>query len=394
MSIKLSKARSALLIFAVVMSNVTVMGEFATFPIIDALYDHFSEQSFWVDTWLSLNQWIIVIFSIVASMLLKKISKKTLLMAGGIIFAIGGIFGAAVDNIVFMTAMRIPYGIGVAFCNVGAVAIVAEVYTDEDKMNFVMGIYNSLQAALGAGISVIGGYMAAESWAAPFKFFWMSIPMIIIFAVCIPYIKVENQPEEKKTAVSGKKEALGREFWLTTIAFILFASAYAIPSEYASSYVIENGIGNEVIAGYVGSLGTLGSFVFCLFYEKMFKKLNKKVIVLWYGLAAALILVLFAAPVKAVCLPTYFVLGGSMSIACTYTYAIIPDIVPASRVDDGIGIMTAACCIGYGIAPYLTSVIQTIVRSEAIMPTIAGAAVIVLLATVIEIPLSKKKQIA
>lgn len=392
MSIKLSKARSILLVAAVVLSNIAVMGEFATFPIIDALYERFPNQSFWVDTWMSINQWTIVIFSIVASALLKKMSKRTFLILGGAIFTLSGVFGAAGENIILMVVIRAFYGIGVAFCNVGAVAVVAEVYTDEDKMNRVMGIYNALQGALGALISMIGGYMAAVSWTQPFKLLWTGVPMILIFAFCIPYIKPEQT--EEKAMEKGGKQPMGVAFWLTTAAFIIFATAYSIPSQYSSSYVIENGIGDEVISGYLGSLSTAGSFVFCLFYDKMYQKLNRRVIVLWYGLAAALMVIMFFVPNQILIFPLYFIIGGSMSIACTYTYSVIPNLVPESRVDDGIGVMTAACCVGYGLAPYFSSLMQRILGTADITPVVICSAIVCALSATIEFCLSRKKATA
>lgn len=389
MSVKMSKTKSALLIATVVLSNIAVMGEFATFPVIDSLYSRFAGQEFWVDTWVSINQWTIVIFSILGAAMLKKMSKRTFLILGGVIFTIAGAFGAANGNIIVMVVMRALYGIGVAFCNVGAVAVVAEVYTDEDKMNWVMGIYNALQGAVGAIMSAIGGNMAIISWDMPFKLMWVGVPMTLLFVFCVPYIKPES--EEAAVKDNKPKEHLGKVFWATTIAFIMFAAAYAIPSQYSSSYVIDNGIGNETMAGYIGSLGTIGSFLFCLSYEKMFKKLNQRVIVAWYGGAALIIAILFVFRNPLLTYVLYFVLGGSMSIACTYTYAIIPEIVPESRIDSGIGVMTAACCIGYAIAPYFISMVQAVLKIDDITPVFLSAAIVAAIAMAIEIILTNKE---
>lgn len=389
MSIQLSKLRSFLLIAAVVLSNIAVMGEFATFPIVDTLYDQFPDQKFWVDTWMSINQWTIIIFSILGALILRKVSKKTMLIAGAVIFTLSGALGAVESSIVLMVILRALYGIGVAFCNVGAVAVVAEVYTDEDKMNWVMGIYNSLQAAIGAVISALGGVLGTIGWTAPFKLLWSGVIMIVVFIFCIPYIK----PEGKAAEHAEKKESapLGITFWLTTLAFILFAVAYAVPSQYASSYVVENGIGDEAVAGLLGSLGTIGSFVFCLFYERMFRLVNRKVIIIWYLMAAILIAIMFFLPMKGLCYALFLIVGGSMSIACTYTYAIIPSIVAPSRVDDGIGILTAACCAGYAIAPYFTSLIQKLLGTENITPTFIFSAGAALIAALIEIFMPRRQ---
>lgn len=389
MSIQLSKTKSALLVVAVIVSNIAVMGEFATFPVIDALYEQFPTQTFWVDTWLSINQWTIIIFSILGAALLRKMSKKTMLIIGGIIFTLAGGLGAVENSIVLMVIIRAMYGVGVAFVNVASIAVVAEVYVDEDKMNRVMGLYNALQGAIGAAISWLGGIVAVGGWTHPFKLMWLGIPMVIMFVLFVPSIKPE-EVNETELSETGNKDKLGVVFWLTTIAFILFASAYAVPSQYVSSYVIENGIGNEALAGTLGSIGTIGSFIFCLGYDRMFKAVNQKVIVIWYMMAALLIAVMYFVQIKSMCYILFFIVGGSMSIACTYTYSVIPQICPENRVDDGIGIMTAACCVGYAISPYFTTIIQNMLGTEDITPTFIYAAAIALVAGVIEIIITRK----
>ena len=83
---------------------------------------------------------------------------------------------------------------------------------------------------------------------------------------------------------------------MAALAIILFSVGYAIASYCVSSCVIENCIGDESMASYLGSIGALGSFVSCLGYGKVYESLGCWNAVAAYGISAVAFLVLFLAP--------------------------------------------------------------------------------------------------
>lgn len=392
MAVKMSKGRSILLVITLVISNLAVMGDYVIYPIIDGLYERFGDQTRWVNLMVSIPQIMIIIFSIFGAFLLKKLSKKTLLILGGIIYCIGSIGGLIGENIIWMTVMRIPFGIGNAFVNVAAVAMILEVYIDEEKRGIVMGIYNAFQAATGAVLSVLAGYLATIHWTSVYSLFWTGIPMVILFLLFTPYIKAENN-EEKEETVNTVKEPIGKKFWLIVLAFIIFALSYAVASYFVSSYVIENGIGNETTAGYLGSVGTVGSFCFCLLFGKMYAKLGKNVILPWYAANAIFMFLMWAFPNILLTYVAYFFQGACMGVSCSYTYAHVPEVVPASRADDAIGIITAAISIGYAIATYFATAMMDLLHTKLFTPVLMICGILGLIAYGIEFLARDKKHL-
>ena len=371
------------MVIALIVSNLAVMGDFVIYPIIDGLYEIFGGQEWWVSTMISIPQLMIVIFSILGAAMLRKMSKKNLLILGSVVYCIGSIGGAIGENIQLMTVMRLLFGIGNALVNVAAVAMIVEVYTDEEKRGVIMGLYNAFQAAVGAILSVCAGYLATIGWKSVYTLYWTGIPMLILIILFTPQMR--KSEEEVKAAVSGSKEKIGKRFWLITLAFIIYSLSYAAVAYFVSSYVLENSLGNEATAGNLGSVGTVGSFCCCLLFGKMYNKLGKDVILPWYALNALFMVVLWLFPNLVLTYIAFFIQGGSMGIACSYTYAHIPEVVPPSRNDDAIGIMTAVICIGYFLATYFVTASEMILGTEQFTPVLMLCAIVAAIAFLIEL---------
>ncbi len=82
--------------------------------------------------------------------------QKEILIGAMILFAVSAILGGAVANVYYVLVMRILVGISMGFVNAAAMALIAEVYVDEDKRGTIMGIFNATMAGTGAVISLIG----------------------------------------------------------------------------------------------------------------------------------------------------------------------------------------------------------------------------------------------
>ena len=91
-----------------------------------------------------------------------------------ILFAVSAILGGAVANVYYVLVMRILVGISMGFVNAAAMALIAEVYVDEDKRGTIMGIFNATMAGTGAVISLIAGVFAVRSWNEVFKVYWIA----------------------------------------------------------------------------------------------------------------------------------------------------------------------------------------------------------------------------
>lgn len=122
-----------------------------------------------------------------------------------ILFAVSAILGGAVANVYYVLAMRILVGISMGFVNAAAMALIAEVYVDEDKRGTIMGIFNATMAGTGAVISLIAGVFAVRSWNEVFKVYWIAVPVIVMMFIFLPHDAPEGSQTEEDRAKAQER---------------------------------------------------------------------------------------------------------------------------------------------------------------------------------------------
>ena len=373
MSVEMSKSKRILFLITVFLTNIVVMGDNVMYPIINNLYGEFYTQIGLVNYVVSGPLLIIFIVSLLATSLLKKMTKKTMLIIGGSLFAVSTIFGAAVHSALFMAVMRTFTGIGQALVNVAAMALIAEVYVDENKRGWVMGIYNSVMAGIGMIFSLVSGLLATSGWQNSYRTYWVAVPMVVMMILFLPSIRVnkENETEDAHTAAKGKKQPFSLSFWVIIAAVALVTLAFNMMAFYVSVYVAEHNLGNEAVAGLMSSCISCGSMLFCLIFGWLYGKYKKNALMVCCGLLAVALALLYFIPNVAVTAVACLMVGGSYGMTFSFSYAHGSAIAPEGRVDDAIGIATAAYAISGFLSTYISTWLMGIMSSSgAFTPTL------------------------
>ena len=95
---KMRKGHMILCLIALFLSNVAIMADMVIIPIADNLFKTYGNPTV-INFILSGAAFLSVFTAMACAKLLYKFSKKTILIVSMILFAVGSIFGAAVDNI-------------------------------------------------------------------------------------------------------------------------------------------------------------------------------------------------------------------------------------------------------------------------------------------------------
>ncbi|OFV68947.1 MFS transporter [Acetobacterium wieringae] len=377
MSIEMTKLSKVLFLITIMLSSVMIMGELVIVPITYNLFDAFPNDRGVVNTIVSIPMMAMIFSSLLASVLLRKISKKTLLIIGGTMFAVCSILGAAVDNVWYMLVMRIPYGIGIAFVNVAAVALIAEVYSDEKKRAAIMGYYYAFISLSGIVITLVAGSLAVSFWKNAYFTYWSVIPIVIMFVFFLPNIKPVEQ--EVKRVQGQKSDPLGSKFWIMIANFIVYNIVYGYAMYFISSYSIENNLGNTAFVGILSAITTLGSFILCATFGQIYKKMVKWTIIPSYALSCISMLTLYLYPSSITVIVACLIMGASYGLAISYSYAHLPLLVPQKRIDDAIGVVTASYSLGNFATSYLVTGIMLVLGTNnvtSVCIVFAGFAVI------------------
>jgi MFS family permease len=385
MKLEMSKTKRRLCLIALMMTNFGVMADLVIIPIIGTFYQIFGDNMAMVNFIVSGPALIIVLISLLAGAMIKKIDKKIVILIGCISFAIGGICGAFVDNVYYIAGMRTLVGIGAGIVQVVAVSYIADIYEDATQRAKVTGYYNATMSFVGIAFSYFSGIIAANGkWQDVFNLYWVAVPMLIFVILFVPSIRPAEKSEVREQ--KQEKEKLGAEFWRQEVFWFLSNVLFgATVLYYVAVYITENGIGDEAFAGMATSVKQLVGFLFCFAFGFLYGKFKQKTIITTYIVAAVtlVLMVLWPSAFAAVVIAT--VCGCCYKVAFSYIYAHGFAIVPASRSDDATAISTAVYGIGTFVSTYYASMLLKIMHTDKYTPTFMVSAVIFGIMAIIEL---------
>lgn len=398
MKIEMSKTKRILCLIAIMLTNIAVMADLVIIPIIADLYKTFPGQEGVLNYIISGPMLIVVGSSLLATVLLKKLSKKTVIVAGGIIFAVGAICGALITDATYIAIMRTLVGVGTGFVNVVAVTLIADIYEEEDTRAKMTGYYNASMSLFAIAFSYLSGIIATTStWQNSFTIYWSAIPMVIMLILFVPSIKADEGKTEAGKAVISEKEPLGSRYWTMSFTWLITNIVFgATVLYYISVYIKENSLGDAAFAGMATSVKSLVGFLISMAFGLIYIKLKRQTITLSLLVAAAGILVMILVPSQFSAVVVGTIAGCAYKILFSYAYVQGFKIVPASRINDAVAITTAVYGVGAFISTYFASWLLTVLNTESYTSTWIVAVVILTLLAAFEIvtSINEKKKFA
>ena len=380
MSDKMSKPKALLFVLTVMLSNVCVMADCVIYPITNYIYGAYPESVGTVNWILSGPCLLLCLSSLAAPVILKRISRKQLLVFAAFLFIIGGVGNLfAFESVLPFAVCRSVVGISQGLTNVVAVAILADAYADEAKRAKMLGYFNASMNIVGMICSYICGKMATVSWQTPFKLYWISIPILIMTVLFVPDFQKDTDLEQKEEALEEslhKDEAkgLGADFWKLMIPAIIFFTAAMINAYFGAVWAEEGGFYDSVWQGTAGSVGQIVSFILASLSGAIYLKARKAMPVFagFLQIIAFALMIFFPGEIV-IMVNAFFTNAGYILMFC-YAYAVVPDIVPASKTDLAFGFVTAAYSFGSFLDTYVATLFMSFTGGSytAALPIIMG----------------------
>lgn len=368
--VEMSKGKRILALLAIMSTAIAVMADLVLVPVYGLIYGAYPDSMSQVNYFISGPMLVLVTASLLTGFILKKVNKKTVMIVGGVIFAIGAILGDLnVESMYYMNFMRTLVGIGAGVTNVVAVALIADLYEDVNVRAKINGYYNAALSIVGTLFSYFGGLLAVNNpWNNVFKIYWSAIPMVILLILFIPSIK--PVAETKAQENSGAKEPLGWRFWWLCLSFLLFNIIMgSTVLYYLAPYVMENNIGGPDFVGLAAGVKSIVGFLLTLVFGYVYIKLKRQTISVAYLIAALTMLVMVLYPNATVVLVIGTVCAIMYKVAMPYAYTRGSAIVPTSQISMAMSIITAVYGIGSFISTYYATWLLGIMKSETFTKT-------------------------
>ena len=162
---------------------------------------------------------------------------------------------------------------------------------------------------------------------------------------------------------------------------------------YVAVYVSENQLGDTAFTGMATSVKQIVGFILCLFFGGIYSRLKRNTITVAYFIAAVMLVFMVVSPSKFQAVVIATICGCCYKVVFSYMYAHGFSLVPASRIDDSVGITTAVYGIGTFFSSYFATWLMGVMHTDRVTETWMVAAVLFVILGVIEIVLtiSEKK---
>ena len=201
----------------------------AVAPALGVIEAHFShDSSLLVQMIISMPAIFIVLTNLLFPRLCRHFSSKTLVMAGLLLYTVGGCAAGACSRIGVLLATRALVGIGVGIIMPLSTGLLA-FYFSRDKQEKLMGYSSAMNQMGGVVATLISGLLAAVSWRASFLVYLMGLISIVLCLFFLPKDRIAPDPTP-----SGAGSVRATDF-LPYLAcmFFLMISFFIYPSNFA-----------------------------------------------------------------------------------------------------------------------------------------------------------------
>lgn len=262
-------------------STLTIMSGATIAPSLPTMEDLFSSVSnaenieILIRLVITLPALFIVIGSPIAGVIVDKLGRKKLLLAGVIFYGFAGASGFLLNDLPTILIGRAFLGLSVASVMVSATTLIADYYIGAARATF-MGLQAAFMGLGGVIFLSVGGALASASWRYPFLiylFSWLLIPLIIFYIYEPRHMRANRElivQDRQNNNLSVPVNLLLMIFGFTTLMQVIF---YLIPVQLpfylrALTNATPQQSGNAI------ACCTLFSAIASLFYGKLRAKLD------------------------------------------------------------------------------------------------------------------------
>lgn len=341
-------------------SMATVMAGAAISPALGLIAQAFSDASpTMIKLILTAPSIMIIPFSFLSSYLTSKLTKRTIILIGLLIYLIGGIGPQLVSNIELLLALRLLLGAGVGLVMPLSMSLINDYFEGKERTK-MMG-YNSAFSNFGGIVTMLlAGWLATFGWRVPFNVYFLGLVIFILIFFFLPKGEVQ-QPQQHQSKSKLPRSAYGYALAMGGIMLAYYAIATNI-----ALYLEQNQLGGAALAGTVVSFSTVGGMITSLFLSQIELVLKKFIIpVMLFGMGIAFLTLTFTNSVFLVIVSVCLVGFGQGSLFPVIVLKAL-DSVPAHQSDRAVALTSSFTFLGQFLSPIVLDGIGKIVNNSAI----------------------------
>ncbi len=372
MSNSTAKKVGILAAITLVLTSWPPVADSGILPAFDAMINYFPDASEGIMNFIMSGAALFSVpAGILSGLLVKKMSKKTMLLVTMVTFILSTALGGIVENLMYMAVMRAISGASYGAMTTASLGLIAELYPGDKECSRMMGLYNGIQAGGGTIMALAGGVLAVSYWSYPFLMFWVCVPLAVMILIFIP----KTPPESAAAEVSdGEEGSSGKMPWLKVIAMsaagLIVGTIYCTLYMEISIYLGELNIGNASTAGLISAAGTLGSFLIGFVFSPIYVKFKRFTPVVFTAVIA-IVFVVYSFKMSPIVLTVAWAFAGAAyGTSLSYYFTHITTFVPSNQQSLAIAIVNAAVNLGMSASVYAISAVKGIVKVDTFYETL------------------------
>lgn len=343
----MNAAKKIKIIIAIVCISFIQGLQYSVSPVLGEISEHFPDVS------VSLVQMLItapallsIIVSVTSGFLVVKISKKKLLIFGCLIAGVMGFLPFLADNFWLLFFARTVYGIGLGIATTMNVAVVAEFFEGDERVQ-VMGIQ---AASVGAGmvvVTMLGGMLGKTNFTNSYFINVIGFISMILIALCLPETGTAKETETEK--ISLNKKVLTIDFFGVLEFLFLITFTTNISMHLAGNLAGDTAVSGTLTGIFSGTQIAVGLIL------GLITRITKKYtipVAMFSFVIGALLLILFPDNFAALAAGAVFC-GMSQGMFVPTAVVDVSNAVPPVATAMASASFTCAMNLGQLVSPYV-----------------------------------------
>jgi MFS family permease len=365
-----SNPNKVMLLVIVLAITSLVFGNGAASPALADIAKAFPDKSSeTIQLIVTVPPLLIMASTLICGQLSRKMRKKTLVLIGMVLFAVGGIAPAFFGGLTFILVMRGVFGAGCGFLIPISQGLIADYFEGRDRDTF-MGYRGSTAAISGMFYTMAGGYLCSIHWRNTFLAYLIVVPIFLLILLKMPEPE-RHKPETK----NGKASGLTRTMWFYVVVYFLYNVTMMCFITNAAFVMAADKVGDAKTIGTIMTISSVGGIAVGLLLGWLTRTLkNFTLVFALFLLALGFILLNFVHTAVMFTIASAIWGMGFGTFNPTVALKIIGS-VPKSAVTLALALMNCALGLGQFISPIVYSNINRIIGLEGLRASWAVAAV-------------------
>ena len=288
----------------------------------------------------------------------RLFSERQMIVIGLVAYALCGFIPLISPAYPVVFLSRIIFGMAVGLLNVSAIAIISERYKGKERVQ-TLGIRGSAEvvgtAVLTFGVSLLIRF----GWQAAFLVYGISIPILLLYLLFVPYASKTIGLEEKH-----RNDQMTASQWRTALGLAVVAASIVLSNVMITvripSVVEQVGHGTAQTAGLILAAMQFVGILAGLAFSPL-TQLFRDRLLLVSGVAYGLTQILIGLSTNLWMLAIVTVLAGfAYSVALTTVYNVLSDQMPSGVLSQATSIAVLGCSAGSIATTFVLSLLGTV----------------------------------